>query len=439
VIGLVGDVYVGRRGHLDSLGGLIQSARQGSGGLLLVSGDPGMGKTRLAEEATHMAEAAGLGVGWGQCSEAAGAPPYLPWTHVLRQLTAAVPSMQPPDWRHRGNEDASRFQLFEEALEVMRQVSAGRPALIVLDDIQWADAASLHLLQYAASLLPSMPVVVLAMHRDPDEEGGPLSSILPNIWRQRGVGRLSLGPLPAAEADELARQALGGRGDAALAASIQRRAEGNPLFIRELAGLLAERGDSPGVLPATVKDVIATRLNRLDPASRGLLGAAAVIGQRFDSRLLGLVADRPPGTVGELLAHAERRRLVAGVDGHWMFTHGLIREVLYAELAGPDRIQFHADVARTLRAMPAGLAEARAEAIAHHLRQAVPLLEPELALVATLAAADEAEAELAHEDAAAQLALAVGLTSLVRSSPVSRRELLLRPVSYTHLTLPTKA
>ena len=424
--GLARDLYVGRRGHLDEITGRIQSARQGLGGLLLVSSEPGMGKTRLAEEATRIAEAAGFGVGWGQCSEAQGAPPYLPWTQVFRQLSAAAPGVRLPDWRHPGREETSRFQLFEAALEVLREVSARRAALIVLDDLQWADAASLHLLQYAASLLPSIPVIVLATHRDPDEESLPLSGILPNIRRQRGVRRLSLGPLSAAEADELARHVLGGRADAEIARSIQMRAEGNPLFIHELAGLLSEKGGSPGDLPPTVREAIATRLNRLDPAGRGLLSAAAVIGQRFDSRLLGAVAGRPPGAVGELLVDAARRRLVAGADGRWLFTHGLIRDVLYAELSSEDRLHIHADVARALRTAPDAIGEPRAEVIAYHLRQAVPLLDPQLALSATLAAADEAEAELAHEDAAAQLALAVGLASRVRSSPVPRRELLLR-------------
>jgi len=105
MIGLGRDLYVGRRDHLDEVTRVLQSARLGSGGLVLVSGDPGMGKTRLAEETTHIAEAAGLGLGWGQCAEAEGAPPYLPWTQALRQLAAADPAVPLPDWRHRAGEE----------------------------------------------------------------------------------------------------------------------------------------------------------------------------------------------------------------------------------------------------------------------------------------------------------------------------------------------
>nr|MDQ6900501.1 AAA family ATPase [Candidatus Dormibacteraeota bacterium] len=426
MIGLGKDPYVGRSGDLEELAGLLRSAGQGRGALLLVSGDAGMGKTRFAEESTHIAEEAGLAVGWGQCVEPEGAPPYLPWTQALRQLSAGAPQVRLPDWRSPGGEEGSRFQLFEEALEALRQLSAARAALIVLDDLQWADAASLHLLQYAASLLPSIPVLVMGTHRDPDEGDGPLSIFLPNIRRQRGVRRLRLHGLSSAEGDELAHRALGIRADAAIARSIQLRAEGNPLYIRELASLLAESGGSPGELPPSIRDVIAARLRRLNEVGQGLLRAAAVLGQEFDVTVLGVVTGQPPAVVQHLLVDAERRRLVARVENRGRFTHGLIRELLYAELSGEDRLRLHAAAARALREAPVYLAEPSAEVIAHHLVQAVPLLGPEPALVATLEAADEAEAALAYEDAATQLSLAVGLASLVASPPMQRRELLLR-------------
>jgi DNA-binding CsgD family transcriptional regulator len=420
------DQYVGRSGQLDEVAGLLRSTGQGRGALLLLSGDAGMGKTRLAEESTRLAEEAGLAVGWGQCVQTEGAPPYLPWTQALRQLSAAAPQVRLPDWRSAGGVGESRFQLFEEALEALGQVSAARAALIVLDDLQWADAASLHLLQYAASLLPSMPVLVIGTHRDPDEEAGALSSILPNIRRQRGVRFLSLRPLSSSEGDELARCALGVGADAAMARSIQRRAEGNPLFIRELASLLAESGGSPRELPRSIRDVIAARLTWLNEAGQALLRAAAVLGQEFDAPLLGVVAGQPPAMVQHLLVDAGRRRLVARAGDRQRFTHGLIRELLYAELSVEDRLSLHADAARALREVPGKLAEPSAEVVAHHLVQALPLLGPEPALVATIEAADQAEAALAYEDAATQLSLAADLTSLVASPPVQRRDLLLR-------------
>jgi DNA-binding CsgD family transcriptional regulator len=426
MIGLGNDPYVGHSGDLEEVALLLRSAGQGRGALLLVSGDAGMGKTRFAEESTHIAEGTGLAVGWGQCVETEGAPPYLPWTQALRQLSAGAPQVRLPDWRSPVGEGGSRFQLFEEALEALRQLSAARAALLVLDDLQWADAASLHLLQYAASLLPSIPVLVIATHRDPDEEPGPLSSTLPNIRRQRGVRRLSLHGLSSAEGDQLARHALGAGADAEISGSIQLRAEGNPLYIRELASLLAEPGGSPGELPRSIRDVIAARLRRLNQVGQGLLRAAAVLGQEFDTTLLGVVTGQPPAVIQNLLADAGRRRLMGRAEGRGRFTHGLIREVLYAELSGEDRLRLHADAARALREASGGLAKPSAAAIAHHLVQAVPLLGPEPALVATLEAADEAEAALAYEDAAKQLSLAVDLASLVASPPMRRTEVLLR-------------
>ena len=213
-----------QRADLEQLAHLIRATREGSGSLLLLSGEAGMGKTRFAEEAVRLARAAGLAVGWGQCTDSEGAPPYLPWTQALRQLTAGASPAGPLDWRKPLDEGASRFQLFEEALEAVPAASSPNPVLVVLDDLQWADAASLHLLQYAASALPSMPAMVLANRRDPNE-ASELASVLPNIERQRGVQRLHLRPLTANEGEELAGRALGSEADRAALVSIQQRAE----------------------------------------------------------------------------------------------------------------------------------------------------------------------------------------------------------------------
>jgi len=416
------DRYIGRPAELEELAHLIRAVQDGSGSLLLVSGDAGMGKTRLAEEAGRLARAAGLAVSWGQCAEAEGAPPYLPWTQVFNQLSAGSPLTRIPDWRKPAEEQGSRFQLFEEALEAMREVSTRSPVVVILDDVQWADAASLHLLQYAASQLPSLPVMVLANHRDP-EEASELATILPSIGRQRGVRRLPLRPLTASEGDELARRALGGQADWEVVASIQRRAEGNPLFIRELANLLSEPRPSSGELPRTVREVIRSRLLNLDPEVRNLLREAAVLGVEFDPRLLRALAGLSQVAIEDLLLDAERRRLVAGDKERQRFSHGLIQEVLYGELSTRERTRLHAEAARALKQRSPDFGDHRAEVVAHHLRQALPLVGPGEALMATLEAADDAESALAHEDAAIQLALAAELASLA-GLPVAQRHAL---------------
>jgi len=184
------DRYIGRPAELEELAHLIRAVQDGSGSLLLVSGDAGMGKTRLAEEAGRLARAAGLAVSWGQCAEAEGAPPYLPWTQVFNQLSAGSPLTRIPDWRKPAEEQGSRFQLFEEALEAMREVSTRSPVVVILDDVQWADAASLHLLQYAASQLPSLPVMVLA---NPRSRGGERARDHPSQhWAPKGGPAIAL-------------------------------------------------------------------------------------------------------------------------------------------------------------------------------------------------------------------------------------------------------
>jgi ATP/maltotriose-dependent transcriptional regulator MalT len=132
--------YVGRQPHLRLVAELVDKTRQGSGGLLLVSGEPGLGKTRLAEEATRLASAAGLAVAWGQSAEAEGAPPYLPWTQIFTQLGSSFLRQRALESRNASRAEASRFRVFDRAVDVLRESSTGGPLLLVLDDLHAADA-----------------------------------------------------------------------------------------------------------------------------------------------------------------------------------------------------------------------------------------------------------------------------------------------------------
>lgn len=417
--------YIGRQPHLRLVAELVDKTRQGSGGLLLVSGEPGLGKTRLAEEATRLASAAGLAVAWGQSADADGAPPYLPWTQIFTQLGSSFLRRRALESRNASRAEASRFRVFDRAVDVLRESSAGGPLLLVLDDLHAADASSLGLLWYAASQLPTMPVLVLAVYRQLYDDSSPFGRVLGDIRRQRGVRHLDLRRLSPGEADDLARQWLREPANTAIVSSIEARARGNPLFIRELAILLAERGTATE-LPSTLRDVFAARLVGLSDDQRRLLSAAAVIGVEFQERLLASVVGATGATAREALEAAAQRRLVAGDPTGWSFTHPLLKEVLYGELPGDDRARLHAAVARNLRDPRPDVGASLADGLAHHLRQAVTIEGPGPALAATLVAAQQAEEGLAYEDAANQLGFSVNLAAQAGLSGKERTDLLLR-------------
>jgi DNA-binding SARP family transcriptional activator/tetratricopeptide (TPR) repeat protein len=414
---------LGRARELAVLRGYINATLAGSGRVVLVEGEPGVGKTRLAAAAAEVAAARGFAVLWGRCAEGEGAPPLWPWAQVLRAAGAARdPAALVPD-RARLSPQLARGRLHRALAALLRERSRARPLLVVLDDLHWADAASLALLEFLAADLTGARILVLATYRETDLARAPrLADTLGVLARLPGADRLALHGLGVEEVAGLIRAHAGAEPGPGLAEAVHRRTEGNPFFVTELLrlghpGRLAERLVG-GPVPAGVRDVIRRRVARLPGDARALLDTAAVVGRDVDLRLVA----RLSGLQGDLgLAAAETAvaagllATVPGQAGSYRFTHALVRETLAGDLAPLHRARLHERVALALLEAYGQDAE-HAGQVAEHLWASLPTGDLGWALAAQARAAEVAWAGLAYERAETLLERASGL---LRSLPTA--------------------
>jgi tetratricopeptide (TPR) repeat protein len=414
-----GVVFVGRGRELADFDRRLAAARAGSGALVLVEGEAGAGKTALAYSLVGRARRAGVRVAWGACLEGEGAAAYRPWVQILRELGESVSLLLDP----AGGEAGSRFHVFDDVVEALRTAAGDCGLLLVVDDLHWADVPSMRLLQAVASTAADSRLLVVGLYRGREAfPRGELADALRAVARERAATRTTLGGLTPPEIAELATRTLGRRPDDALVRMVQRRAEGNPLFVLELVRLVEASG-SDARLPDSVREVIGRRLDRLPPASRRLLQQAAVLGREFTTSVLGALVDEAPEGLLDLLDPAIAAELLQAGDGHTLrFAHVLTQEVLYVELPTVERQRLHARAAGTLRATDAVHS---VDALAHHLRQAAPIGDANEALRVTLEAATRARNQLAYEHAAFQYRAALGLLPLLHGGDALRAQLLL--------------
>jgi predicted ATPase len=354
----------------------------------LLAGEPGIGKTRIAEELCALAEERGASVYWGQCFEGEGAPSFWPWVQVLR---AWIRPLDPETVRRalgpgaadiglilpelRGPEPdlatpaglgpaQARFRLFDLLASFLRRTAAD-PRVIVVDDLHWADEPSLLLLELLAEQVTDAPVLILGTYRDAElTPGDALSTTLGSLTRRPHVQRLSLGRLSPAEGAELVEAVVEARAALSLINTVVERAEGNPLFMGEMLRLVhAERLDTASesalgsLVPPTLHDVIGRRLGRLSEACRQVLTVAAVIGREFDLATLRSAFVGDPTDVMAALDEAEAVRVIAPVATHGLatrfrFTHGLVRDALYDAQRTYQRARLHLRVATALEHLP---------------------------------------------------------------------------------------
>ena len=452
---------VGRDEQLALLDRTLAGVAAGRGQLVLVAGEPGIGKTRLAEEVARHAAVRGVRVAWGRCFEGEGAPAFWPWVQVARQLLAEVapaqlgmvlgpsagelsqllpelkeliPGLEPPPVVELA---AARFRLYQAVTELVRQVAAVRPLLVVVDDLHWADTGSLGLLVFLATELRDARLVVLGTYRDVDMAvGQPLAETLGALAREPVVERIPLGGLGEAEVARLATTIIGSRPGERLVRAVHDRTEGNPFFVTELLRLLQSEGDlhaedtlaaARQEIPVGVRDVLRRRLVRLPEQTNAVLLVAAAAGREFDLDLVEAVTRLDEERALEAIEAAVVAGLLVEDDemvGRYRFAHGLVQETLYEQVSRARRVRLHARVAETLLGLHGPEDSEHVPELARHAWTAVPVMGAEAALPYVLAAADHAMARLAYEQAEQQLRRALQLLeSLPPSAERTRREL----------------
>jgi len=412
-------VFVGRERERAEIGAALARAAGGQGTLVLLTGEPGIGKTAVAAGAAEAAREAGALVLWAACWQDEGAPGYWPWIQVARRLPPATaapggrsPALarllhgaggpEPSELASEASPEAARFQLFDELTSALLAAAEARPVVVVLDDLQWADGASLLLLGFLARRLRHARLLVIGTCRDAELDPGDRAASLLEAVAAAGTV-LPLAPLTAGEVEAVMAGVLGERPAPGLAAEVHRRSGGNPFFVQELARLLGGRAPAAGGLPLGVREAIAGRLERLGPDCVELLGAAAVAGPEVRPPLLATVTGLEPSAVLDLLERAARAGvLVAPAEplAAWRFAHDLFREALEERLGAGERARLHLAIARALEAERAGGGAASPAQLAGHYVLATGAGAAEEAVRWSALAAREATGRLAHEEAA---------------------------------------
>ncbi|MBP2473102.1 DNA-binding SARP family transcriptional activator [Crossiella equi] len=411
----------GRGEVLARLDGVLDEARRGRGGLALVTGEPGIGKSRLAQAVVERARDFAVAV--GRCPDGEGTPALWPWTMALRGLGQAEDrlgdSPTPAEARSgsappgTGPAAAPWPGGLLPLVDAVVAAARAQPLLLVLEDLHWADPDSVRALRLLTTALPELPLLVLVTSREGADLTGPAADLVGGLTGA-GVHRLPLRPLGESEVAAVLRGLLGERPEPELAARVHRRCGGNPFHVGELARLVAEDGPDAVTdgLPERARDLIEHRLRRLPDGAVATLVTAAVLGEEFDLGLLAETDGSPPArTLGQVDAGVRWGLLAETAPvGRYRFGHALVRDTLRRSVSGPHLAATHARVAAALHRRRPVLEEAPDElvdALAFHWLAAVPVGHAEQAVTAAAEAARRAEKLFAHKHSAALLAAAV--------------------------------
>jgi class 3 adenylate cyclase/tetratricopeptide (TPR) repeat protein len=431
--------------------------------LVLVSGEAGIGKSTLVAHAARDAHDAGATVLFGHCDEDFGAP-YQPWVEALTEhleqdpqpleaLPAAqraaigrlLPALGIEVRAANRDADTERLVLMDAVVRLLESAGEVAPLVLVLDDLHWADQASLHLLRRVATAGAAAPVTVIGTYRDTDlSSGDALTALLADLHREPNVARVPLDGLGDVDIAELMATAAGHELDddgIDLAHTLRRETAGNPFFTAELLRHLGESGaivqNDEGRwtlerdlaelgLPSSVRDVVGRRVERLGPEAVRLLSLAAVIGRDFDVEVLEAVAASDGDALLDIIDGAVRATVITETDQpeRYRFVHALTQHSLYADLSPLRRQRAHERVAETLEASTSTDPARRLSELAHHWLAATKPADSAKALRYAEEAADAALASLAPEDAAHWYRCALDLAAQNEEDDLRRARLL---------------
>lgn len=404
---------------------LVSEAASGRGGLVWLTGEAGIGKTRLLAEVEALATARDMRVLHGAAWHDPGTPPFWLWAQVLREAAAGRTSEElSAAWGARSvaslallpelglpaGEAEGRFLLFDSVAAVVEAVASERPVAVVLDDLHWTDPGSLRLLLFLLQSLPRLPVLVTAAWRDHEvDEETDLAGLAAEL-ALRGT-HLAVAGLDADAVAALVAVSGGITIGAPAAARLRERTGGNPLFVGELARLAHERGMDMllGSLPANSTAVIRRRLARVSQGCHDMLAVAAVAGTAATVGTVARLSGHEPAAVAAQLDDAFRAGLAGSTEGRIAIAHDLIREALIASLPGPRARELHLAVADLLEPTVSTDPSAAAE-VAYHLGAALPLGDAGRALRMRILAGETAMAAQAYEEAAGHFGAAVALS-----------------------------
>lgn len=406
---------VGRDRERAILDDLLGRIVDGEGGVALVAGEPGIGKTRLVEDVAETAKGMGLRVVWGRCREGEGAPPYWPWIQVLRGLGGWDPFGSAVDTT---SGPGDRYRLFDAVSRHLRAEAEAEPTLIVIDDLDRADDASLRLLRFVAAELWPSGIGLVVAYRDTElAADSAAETVIALVESGRAATVLLTGLTPVAVRELLVAESA----PVALDRSeeIHDRTGGNPFFVSELVRLI---GTGTSQLPPAVIDVVARRVDALPTTTRTPLEAAAVLGRDFDDSSLATMLGTSAVSVVAALEPAVQARLIVNGSppaGSYRFVHTLVQEALYLGLGADTRIELHGRALAVLREHGAPPGE-----LAFHSLCARPSLDVTVVLDDIIRAATDADRRLAWEDAASWWREARRLASDARSRPSRMGEIL---------------
>ena len=392
----IGRVFVGRQQEMAALRSALNDALSGRGQLVMLAGEPGIGKTRIAQELATYAKETGAQLLWGWCYEEGSLSlPYLPFVEALQDyvlshgskdleqelgtgasdLARIVPGVRDKlqvEIRQPGDPEEDRYRLLQAVSSFLRNASSAQPLLLVLEDLHDADRGTLDLLTHIARNLEGSRLMLVGTYRDVEvDRTHPLSGALASLSRVSGFSRVLLRGLTVDEVQRMVEAAAGEEVQSRLAVAVERQTEGNPLFVQEVLRYLVEEGlvsRQEGTwlqigdasvervanrIPEGLRDVIGKRFSRLSEACNRLLAVASVIGREFPLALLQQVAQVSDEELDACLEEAqsavviEERSSMIGTVNYW-FTHAFFRQTMYEEIIAPRRLRLHQQVARAL-------------------------------------------------------------------------------------------